>query len=1326
MKHNCKQFIIATCTLVILLTVAIMLPIITSATVTNYVNDTFQTIPLGTKGANLKQYLSSAQGVPSTAVVVTDPADPNNGNRVIRIDSATDSSDPVKEATSGGNNVDRNFTSNNPELSYTTHKKVVLQVSYYVPTGATGKFQSQFVTYSHSGGSGVNWLDLYRIDMAAGTIETECFGTAGSAIHPIPKDAWTTVSLVIDLTTGVTNFYINHFRVQSGNLNNRSVDLKNITFHQGSWNIAKLNKSGGVVDAYQGNYYLDNAICHSYEDGLETWLDGTDDSVAPIYIEVTNINGAVHRVNTQGTFLLNAGVTTKTIGLSNSYLEGLIAPVPGASIRLVDVSGIRFATQISTEKMNQLLALKDEGIIFDVQIGTIITPRSYVEQAGAFTVDALQALNKGTTVLEIPATIGKYYSTKGITLEEGYDRVFVGSIIDIRPGNIAREFSGIGYVKIILSDGREIYHYSYGYSPDTIGSYSRSIAKIAAVFVNDPAFVQYKDFLQSLAKGANTALPLDTNLILHAEYSYGALYFQNASGISNRLTYDGNNGWRLQSIKPTGSTRYDSFQNMGAAQSLAVYMDEKYTNVEKKITVTEEGTHLKITAEGTDTYVLIALSGSFDICFMSADGREMGNVNTIYSDGSEIYLKGDLQANEAIYGGGERFDAANKRGKLLTLYTYDAYNGGTNKSGTYTVIPLFTSSRGSGFYVNRYEPMEADFGKAQSDQWKITIDNDLSDVYFYATGNITDPLKGYTDLSGHASLPEEWAQGVLICRYSPDFSVLEGQVVYQTLESIPNYTTYTISSSGLNASANKDSLKAGDYLMQGSSRIYIYQNGVFYRVSPKGNPSGAGVKTIVENLIAAGMTPDAMVLEGLSYENISNGSYAANAALANFKEIMTYLDEMDIKAMVYMGIAGVSTNMAGYKPEYHLRANVIKTDKSGNVISQQLATHQIPKADTVNPDAIGSSSQSYLDITNPEAVEWHINSVWGFLAELGVDGVKIDFCETMPNEGSFATSSGTTTVEYLWHDKTFFEGDDIHHAYPTYYISMFYERMNELKAEKKLPDGFVFLSRGGGIVSQRNPYMWAGDQTRCESNLHVQLLSILNSGISGIPFMTYDMAGYAYSSVGGYFADGQLGSNEATVRENEGKIFARAIQFTVFGNTIQTHGDVRHVYDLSEETQQIAATYTQLHKDLMPYIRKLSQYACDTGIPMVRHLILQYQNDINVRGIDDQFMLGDAVLLAPILKITTNTREVYLPEGEWIDLLTGKLITVGEEGMYLQVTAEMDQIPAYLNTDSADALSLIDVFNGDAWQSVNGKTFISMSGIDTNDPYVKDPYGPMQ
>ncbi len=1431
MKHTRKPLLIAAYTLAILLTVAIMLPILAGAQTTSYLvgaNSSkptvfdFDSLDIGTTSSALKTYLNGSATAPSTAQIVADPVNPNN--KVVQITSGvgvnksatnekyfvvsggqtyditwTDAttgkctlgtvqkvddthvsingagsylfsnSSAVQEAVTGhvnGSytyNVDRNLTVGHSALNETT---VVMQVSYYIPKDARGTFESQVMKYAHSGADSADWLNLYQVNMTAGTINTQCFGNA-AINHTFPKDTWNTVSLVVNLVNGSLNFYINNVLVQSGYLAVGATQLNDLTFNASQWQVAKLNKSTtGDLEVYNGEFYLDNILCHSYDSSMETTVTAESDKQA-LYLGVTNINGGVAKAASNSTVLLNGDSVKTAMKYLETDMSGLIAPVPGASIRLSDMTGIRFGTQISTSKLQALLALEQNGDIADVEIGTIVSPRDIVKEAGAFTVKALTTdamLEKyPATYIEIPATIGKYYSLKGVTLDAGYDKSFVGSIVDIHPGNLNREFSAIGYVKLTLLSGEELYTYSYDYDATTIDNYSRSIAGVADTIYKDkdnyfakyPDLADHEALILSLSAGANTKLDeLNSTIVSNAEYSHNALFFQNEAGISNRLTYDGNNGWRLQSANvPAGYGMYNYFNNMGAAQSLAVYMGEAYTTPMKALTVAQVGNDLKITADGTDTYVLISLTGSFNIRFMKGDGKVMNNVSSIVWNETEkkIAISGNLNDGEAIYGGGERFDAANKRGKLLDLYTFDAYNGGLQKegenkgeyTGTYTVIPLFTSSRGSGFYVNRYEPMVADFGKASANQWTVTLDNDLSDIYFYATGNITDPIKGYTDLSGHASLPSEWAQGVLICRYGPDFRELDvASIKYENLTDIPNYTTYFTDSDCTVAVTSETTIAEGAYLWKNGEEQYTYrkdENGnlAYYRTTKKGNPAGYGVKQIVENLKNAGMTPSAVILEAFDYGNITNGTPSAIANRQELIDIVSYLknENSDIKVMLYMGIAGLNNNMLGCKPEYYLRANITNAD--GTIDKN---TVHIPKADTVNPDAIGSKSQIYLDITNPEAVEWHVNSVWGDLLTLGIDGVKIDFCETMPNEGKF---NNNVEIDYLWYDDSIFEGKDIHHAYPSYYISMFYKRMNELKAANQLPEDFTVLSRGGGIGSQRNPYMWAGDQVRCEDVLHTQLRVVLNSGLSGIPFMSYDMAGYAYNAgSGGYYKDSLLGNNETEVMESESKIFARAIQYTVFGNMIQTHGDVRNVYELTADldgngltAKDIAVTYTELQKDLQAYVRKLSQEACDTGVPMIRHMALVYQNDAKVYGLDDQFMLGDALLVAPILKINDDTstteydettaRKIYLPEGEWIDLLTGDKKTVGAGGEEILVeNIAMDQIPVYLNVHSADAAGLVSVFNGKAWQSINGGKMININDvIPPDDPYGDDFFG---
>jgi hypothetical protein len=110
--------------------------------------------------------------------------------------------------------------------------------------------------------------------------------------------------------------------------------------------------------------------------------------------------------------------------------------------------------------------------------------------------------------------------------------------------------------------------------------------------------------------------------------------------------------------------------------------------------------------------------------------------------------------------------------------------------------------------------------------------------------------------------------------------------------------------------------------------------------------------------------------------------------------------------------------------------------------------------------------------------------------------------------------------------------------------------------------------------------------------------------------------------------------------------------------------------------------YTKLHEVLTPYITEYTEAACTEGMPVMRHLILQYQDDKNVYGIEDEYMFGDAFLVAPIVTDKT-TRDIYLPEGEWLDLNTGEVHTVGKDGKTLTgYAAKITQLPVFYNMNN--------------------------------------------
>lgn len=1312
------------------------------------------------------------------------------------------------ETIYGGGNVNKNLSFNN--MSTVTTGTVVFELDMYLSEDASGISVSQLNGFS----------SLFSVSLSNSYLEP----ASGTWKAKLNKGAWNHISVVLDLVTGLRTFYVDYAYVGEY-MPEDAYKISSIT--ASSWIAAKIVRGSGQVGNLSGYMLLDNPNIHKLHSSETVSADAYTDSNL-LSATVTTPKGTISDIMGKQALVTPGAVTVTAKYLDSTYTNGLLGTnlQQDVSIRLTNTGGIRFATNINTAVLSKLTALKDGGYIKDVSIGTMIAPLDYVSSVGKFTHAAFKSAGK--TYLDVGGKVGTWYDSSNLTPSEGFDQLFVGSILNIREGNRSRNFAAVGYVKVTTLGGDVRYIYSYDYTGTANTSYD-SIQNVASklCYLNGTPTVYYqklsderKAMMDSFIQGKTSAGDYGSYLSA-VEYTSHEFFFTNASGVACRLTFDGNNGWRLQAVKSTGNaSRYNYFDDIGAGQALAKYLGETYSDITLKLSIDHSNSsYVKLTAGEDNPYVLLYKSKSL-IEFYSADGVLRSDINAITADTSAdtVTMKGNLATGEAVYGGGERFDAMNRRGSSMWLNISDSYNGGREGSrlypdaftytGTYVAIPLFITSRGAGMYINRYEVMTVDFDTdAYNDQWCVVLDNNLMDCYFYATGRMSDALDGYTDLTGAASLPEEWAQGVMVCRYAPDLKSLEGETkVYTRLIDIPNYTTLTLYDNGKfsTLAVNATSFTEGCFLYSNGYRAYRYQDGQFHRTSPKGSPGGYGVKEIVMDMIRAGMTPTALILEPANIENTSNGSIVAQENYKKLTEMIDWLHtEADIvwegqtyhkpamKAMVYMGLAGMGANMPGYKTDYYLHAKII--DQDGNAYY----TYNTPRRDTENPDAQGADSQSYLDITNPEAVDWFMNTVWSRLIDLGVDGVKIDFCENVLDEGTYADLTvvkGSTapdgsivsetivlenaTLEYLPYDDTILEGDEVHHALPSFFISMFYKAANELMEQKQIPNDFVVLSRGGGIGSQRNPYMWAGDNTREFSALSMQLRAMMSSGLSGLPFMTVDMAGYGYHYGNSWGPDvdrdyqlycvetGEILSSYGAVRVWEGEIFTRALQYMAFTTNIQTHGDVLMVQDFTTQVQGISKIYTDLHNDLLGYIQKVSAEACTTGMPAVRHLVLNYQGDENVYDINDQFMLGDGILVAPVMessadwtyKTTTDssyyvdyrgnrvckvsgataeqlksvarqstyyadlaaasadpsitktmTRSVYLPAGEWVNALTGQVIK--SSGQSVSVTVAFNQIPVFLNADSKDAQSLIDnVFNGDAWQSINGGKTIADVG----------------
>ncbi|MBO4229836.1 MAG: glycoside hydrolase family 31 protein [Clostridia bacterium] len=360
-------------------------------------------------------------------------------------------------------------------------------------------------------------------------------------------------------------------------------------------------------------------------------------------------------------------------------------------------------------------------------------------------------------------------------------------------------------------------------------------------------------------------------------------------------------------------------------------------------------------------------------------------------------------------------------------------------------------------------------------------------------------------------------------------------------------------------------------------------------------------------------------------------------------------------------IPGNAESSFGAKPEYFVHRK-----EDGSVQLPQ--THSFNPAD--NPEGDRVRTHVYVDITNPEAVEWWQKEVWGPLTKDAlVRGSKIDFCELFPDD-----------EELVFHDGR--ETSGAHHWYPTLYNTLMYRYYSSL------PGGGMNFSRGGGIGAQRYPFLWAGDQLREWFYLHVILRGVLTAGLSGIPFMSFDMGGY------------RPARNQETDPEDE--VFVRGIEFGCFTANIQTHGKVMRPYDFEAPVKQIYRVYAKAHDLLRPYLVEQGRISSKTGLPLMRALALWDGTDPACLDCEDEYLLGDGFLVAPILDRTTE-RDIYLPKGSWEELLSGR--TIEGPVTLRHYPADLTTIPVFVNRDSKSTVlkdilpmlkALLDSLSGDS------------------------------
>ena len=202
------------------------------------------------------------------------------------------------------------------------------------------------------------------------------------------------------------------------------------------------------------------------------------------------------------------------------------------------------------------------------------------------------------------------------------------------------------------------------------------------------------------------------------------------------------------------------------------------------------------------------------------------------------------------------------------------------------------------------------------------------------------------------------------------------------------------------------------------------------------------------------------------------------------------------------------------------------------------------------------------------------------------------------------------------------------------------------------------LTRAGYAGVQRYSAVWTGDNVASWEHLQLSIRMCLGLSMSGVSFCGPDIGGF-------------MGAPTP-------ELFTRWIQLGVFTPLFRTHTCFntpdQKPWSFGDDYEAINKKFLQLRYELMPYIYDAFYQSAITNIPIMRPLVLEYQQDQNTINMDNQYMFGEDLLIAPVCEKNQHARKVYFPGGEWYDFWNGEIITGPREKW---VNAPLDKIPVF-------------------------------------------------
>lgn len=279
-----------------------------------------------------------------------------------------------------------------------------------------------------------------------------------------------------------------------------------------------------------------------------------------------------------------------------------------------------------------------------------------------------------------------------------------------------------------------------------------------------------------------------------------------------------------------------------------------------------------------------------------------------------------------------------------------------------------------------------------------------------------------------------------------------------------------------------------------------------------------------------------------------------------------------------------------------------------------------------------------LDFTNSETVKWYQEKLGGLL-KMGVGAIKVDFGEAAPYTGLYANGRS---------------GLYEHNLYPLRYNKSVADITRELHGEN------IIWARSAWAGSQRYPLHWGGDAATNNNGMLGTIRGGLSIGLSGFSFWSHDIGGFVIST--------------------PEELYRRWLPFGFLTSHTRAHGaPPTEPWLYNEGFVKAFRESAELKYKLMPYVYAQAKECTEKGLPMMRALFVEFPDDPGAWLVEDQYLFGSQILVAPLFESGTK-RNVYLPEGKWIDYQTGKVYANGWHMI------EVGEIPAVILVRDGSAL----------------------------------------